>query len=474
MEENRNIFDDHLNDALKGLNGEVNPSDWEMISSALDRMDASEAEFDQTLKETASRFTGNVTEGDWKNVSSAIARKRRRVIAMWWSIAGLLVISGGLWFLSDMNRSNDFETGTIPSQQEQTDLNHAIIPENVAEKQEVVSQDDKNISQFETTDQNVPETPSTPLDILPGDNSTVSTSNRDEAKSLNEIVYAERNTQQIHTLDIKNPLLNVNIGIPEWGGQIVINRSSLGKAPALTFQNPATWEFGVRITPNVGLLRSIANQGQDWKIHKDFFGISEGSENAASGYTFGANVLRYIGPNFYVASGMYYSQKVERVNYDYEINEFVTIDEKAQKLYYTPLPPALRQKVEYDGINTFGFVEMPIKFGTIVSLGPLSNWEVRAEAGLSFMRLINSDGRKPDQTDLSLVELAQNEDLKNSAMGMEVKGGIYYAGVRYFRFGLEPAFAMSVTSLYKETAPTKLRPYNYGFNITANYILFRR
>lgn len=482
MDKKRHIFDDFLNGSLANLQGEVNPGDWDRIASALDQMDASNSAFDESIGRVAAHTEGPVTEEDWKQVESALNRKKRRIVAMWWSIAGLLLLTSGLWFVSIQNNRIAEDKVTLPVEVTGDQNNEASTTSkdivkteegsgvNQAEETPVSSQLPENKELANTIDETPSETETHgPKEIKhPSTRSGETSTKQPDAQSGTP---KPAPTEAIW-LTLKQPYFGTIPVNLEMQGLIAINNAFLkeDKQP-FTSKNP-TWEFGLRATPNLGLLQSVANPELAWRIHKDYFNITQGSEKATNGYTFGFNALRYLNSRFYIASGIYFSQKVERVDYKYTITEYVDVDEPAETIRYYPKPVIQHQRIEYDGINTFNFVEIPVKFGTIVPFGQMKNWEWRAETGVSFMALVSASGKKPDQTFLELYDIAGYDNMKRMAIGMELKGGLYYKGVSHFRFGFEPAFAMTLTSLYNNDAPTKLRPYNYGLNLTANYILF--
>lgn len=470
-------FDKKLSETAGGMEGDVSSSDWNPVEQKLDNIDAANNEFDKKLSETVSGMEGAVSEDDWNAINDRLNRKKRRGGFIWWSAAAVALIVIGLlvWDNVQTNKSidsNEVVGESIADSPAANDLNkdadHLVGRE--TDKSEISGSDDQKV-----------------VDQEPASESPVSKENVAQPESPNRAPIAKGPSVKTPARnDYKEfifsslKLITPFVPLDKWPGEFVI--SGIVKVPNVDpilkkpVTNKGNWEIGIRATPGgLGVLKSTVNPARSGLINHRFFDIAGSSEKATSGYTFGVNVLRYMGDHVYLGSGIYYSQKVERVNYDYVINEHAVIDKSAGAIVgYNPLAPILWTSVQYDGINTFNFAEIPLKFGTLVNVGQSGKWQVRAEAGMSFMTLLSAAGKKPDQTYLTLYNLANYKNLRRIAMGWEVKGGIYYTPGSRFRFGFEPGVGGSVTSLYNNDAPTKLHPYNFGLNLTANYTLFRK
>ena len=439
MSKERHIFDDELQKVLKGLEGSVEPSDWDAIASQLD------------------------------------GRKRR--VAWWWASGAAIItllISAGIF----ITLRNNAPEPTVTENTEQLEPTVKTEPEFSAPEpvvgsdagDEAAAGSESGASQANTsTQQNeIPQsesdevidqssTPDINEDVVIDDEEPVSD---DIADTEDEEIVMDEESSDIDSEDIE-----VVEDEPETGLDDAENDDKkVADIPEIQ-PNPVNvdskWEIGVRFTPSLAAMQSVSDRTFGWRVHKDFFGISDNSESAGLGYNFGIHALRHLPKGFYFSAGVLFSQKVQSVSYDHVIKEFVEVNAFEKTLEYRPKAPVAWEHVQYDGTNTFNFVEIPLKMGKIVSIGNYPNLEFRSEFGVSFMMLTGATGSNIDETYLTLQNL-NDVNLRQTALGSEFKAGVYYTGFGNLRLGIEPGFGIALTSVNEKNAPTNLRPYSYG------------
>ncbi len=226
------------------------------------------------------------------------------------------------------------------------------------------------------------------------------------------------------------------------------------------------WEVFAATTPNFTDKIVGKDQQLGWRVNKDFEKIAELSEKSAAGFQVQLGMQLNIGAHWFVQSGFNYSEKREWVKYNHVLKEFPIVRASEQKLEYAPLNPSQWVQVSHQGNNEYSFLEIPVQVGYRSNLGPKFEWRTRM--GVSYWRLLETNGSKINPTDLLLEDLGTTKNYRNNSLGTAVYSGLYYKLNNQWQVMAEPSASVSLTNLTVNT-PVKTRPYQYGLNIGVQY-----
>ncbi|MGB0849625.1 MAG: hypothetical protein ACPGTP_00130, partial [Bacteroidia bacterium] len=186
---------------------------------------------------------------------------------------------------------------------------------------------------------------------------------------------------------------------------------------------------------------------------------------------FGFNIQHHNKTPFFFGTGIFLTQRSEAVDYNYTITEYPVQNlEKPVIDSYGSLKPNLHEQISYQGSNSYHFVEIPLNLGFKHTIS--RNFESRTQLGISYLALLNVDGKKGDAYDLSLNDL-KDLNLKTQHISTNFKTGMYYHAPRLV-FGVEPMVGLNLSSLTdKSTSPIMVKPYSYGLNISTSIKLIK-
>lgn len=240
-------------------------------------------------------------------------------------------------------------------------------------------------------------------------------------------------------------------------------------ASSSTTQKSNYWEFGVSFTPGLSNKLISENSLLSGLINRNYNEAVANSESSSFANTFGFNV-QYHAKSWFLATGIFRTQRGEKVNYNYQITESV-FETDQKTLDYIPLDPAAYEWVVYSGSNSYHFLEIPLNVGYKMSVS--RNFEVRSQLGVSYMALLNREGKIGSFKTLQLQDI---KDLQFNPhnIAANVKTGVYWTN-SHFALGVEPVFGVNLNTLRSaETSAIKTKPYGYGINITSSIKLFKR
>lgn len=488
MSDHKNIWDEQLRQALEGLEGDVNMSAWDAIEGSLDRSD------------------------------------RRKRFFFYFTVAALLVLVGGLSWHFGFNNDKSNENGIVKEQVEPSSTPNA---QDVDQQETQTDQEAKDASQSKDIIESgvtagnadlFPELnePQTKPDLAPDSKGIAgSTKNKASSKSEGDRTNKTPKTNKVDsekddtkgkqdiadsgekkgdgqgnekTIDPPKPDTKVNTDtsqkglIPDNIPAVVMDTNA--KQPKL--DGPITkipapipsksyaqgWEIGVSV--NSGVVKRLlnANPAEDYKLNPRYLGLQDSSMQSSRGYVVQVNGLYYLKHNFFVSTGISFTQKQENVDYNFTIKNGIFLNRDKREMQLFPLDPIDYVDVKYNNINTYHFAEIPVRIGKIVNLS--DRWELRAEAGVNYMLMLGAKGNSIDETYLSLSDLSKQELLKKHVLGAGLKGGIYFTPNMNWRFGVEPGFESSLFSMYKKESAVKLNSSNTGLYFTANYLLRKK
>lgn len=220
------------------------------------------------------------------------------------------------------------------------------------------------------------------------------------------------------------------------------------------------WEVGYAFTPSISGKYAAENAANAWLINKNYENFVLNNENTAFASSQGIN-LQYHRKNWFVSSGLFVSQRRERIAYDYTITEFPLANQNTKEIQYLPLTPNQYKSIQYSGSNSYHFVEIPLNIGYKHTLSP--KFELRAQTGISVLQLVDRKGSKADLFNLDLKPL-EAIGFNETNIATNVKAGLYY-NTRFVIVGVEPTGSINTTNFANQDSGLKLRPFNYGLNI---------
>lgn len=235
---------------------------------------------------------------------------------------------------------------------------------------------------------------------------------------------------------------------------------------------PKSNKIGIELfasaTPSI-VNKMVRSDGQlGWLVNKDFNSISKKSEFATAGIQANLGVQFNLSPKWFVQTGLGYSEKREWVKYNHTLTEYPTVRESEKTLLYTPLSPQQWENINYEGNNSYKFIEIPLLFGTTIPMNSKWDWKIRG--GIAYWRLIGKTGEKLDPTYLVLNNLASAKNYRNNNIGIQLNSGVYYKLSKNWSLMAEPGASLSLSNL-TEGSPVYTRPYNYGLNLGVQYKL---
>ena len=425
---------------------------------------------DNLLKQ-ASQVPANalVTASDWAAVEKKLKQRKNRIYAMWFFLA--LICAGTVIGLIVTN---------IHSLQ--TNPNNHVVADT---KTEVI--DNAHLSQSPNKENNYDISTTDEIDInkLLEHNKTTEPNETTEAQiSIDEVSrfgLLEESTPTREKTSIKTSadegrleILNLlpisatftqpNLPVPS-KQHIGYSDVSL---PTDKSELQSHWEMGLSFTPGLSNKIASVNNALSYLINPTYNNTVKLGEQAAFSNTFGFNT-QYHRSQWFIASGLFMTQRNERIDYNYKIEISPTYDNDIFNKFL-PVVPGAQESIVYSGSNSYHFIEIPISIGYKQSVSP--TFEIRTQVGLSYMALLNREGKKGNFTTLRLDDL-KNLQFNQHNIAANIKTGLYLNKPR-FVVGVEPLFGININSLRSpETSAIKTTPYGYGVNLTTAVKLFR-
>ena len=425
---------------------------------------------DNLLKQ-ASQVPANasVTASDWAAVEKKLKQRKNRIYAMWFFLA--LICAGTVIGLIVTN---------IHSLQ--TNPNNHVVADT---KTEVIDNAHLSQSPNKENDYDISTTDEIDINKLLEHNKTTEPNEMTEAQiSIDEVSrfgLLEESTPTREKTSIKTSadegrleILNLlpisatftqpNLPVPS-KQHIGYSDVSL---PTDKSELQSHWEMGLSFTPGLSNKIASVNNALSYLINPTYNNTVKLGEQAAFSNTFGFNT-QYHRSQWFIASGLFMTQRNERIDYNYKIEISPTYDNEIFNKFL-PVVPGAQESIVYSGSNSYHFIEIPISIGYKQSVSP--TFEIRTQVGLSYMALLNREGKKGNFTTLRLDDL-KNLQFNQHNIAANIKTGLYLNKPR-FVVGVEPLFGININSLRSpETSAIKTNPYGYGVNLTTAVKLFR-
>jgi hypothetical protein len=439
-----------------------------------------------TLLKKASQVPANalVNDSDWKAVERKLRYRKFRIYAMW---IFLTLISASITLGSLYN----FDTPNDSSLSQNT--NETTIPS------------DNIITNEDNTQNTTVETPITEPTII----NDITTTNTTVQEPNNPVIQPW--TEYIPRLEIQegiddipaietvtgtseniSPLESIQIPRLFASSQLYMGNLVLSDIESLDLRTPASTdkkadktkksgkspnnkghiEVGLAFTPSISSKTISENSALAGLINKEYYNFVGNNEGASFSSSYGINLQYHAPKDFFIATGLFVSQRTESIKYDYVITDYPDLSADQKSITsYPKLQSAAYDTIKHSGSNSYHFIEVPINLGYKTKISP--NFELRSQVGISYLQLLQREGKKGDYTDLSLKDVNQL-DLNTHNVAANMKIGVYYNTSR-FAIGLEPTAGMNINSLSsKSNSAIQTKPYSYGINLTTNFKLIRK
>ena len=422
---------------------------------------------DQLLKR-ASQEPANalVSDSDWLVIEKKLRHRKNRIYAMWFFLA-LVSVSVGLGLLFHNSQpSNPTAITDAPVNKDQDVQN---------EEEPSLEQIHKGLNSTETYQTNLPTKNVTKANVP---HTHYITPPIENTFDLNELKYDIPPIEKPDGISLNKRGLPIVLNNQELNARLV---SDLSLIPLLHNEythteaknkNNGYWEVGFAFTPSLSSKFLSENNLLSGLINKDYYNFVGNSERVAFSNSYGINLQWHNSSKFYVSSGLFIAQRTEMVDYNYTLTEGPIYNaEKTNIDSYFYRLPSDHEQITYKGSNSYHFIEIPINIGFKTPIP--RNFESRIQIGLSYLGLLDASGKKGDYSTLELNDV-KDLHLQTQNIATSIKTGLYYNSSR-FAVGIEPIFGLSLNSLSdKTTSPIKVKPYNYGINISTNFKLIKK
>ena len=448
---------------------------------------------DDLLKASAQQLATDVVDDqDWLSIEKKLRRRKSRIYALRFFLALVLVSSSFiLWqpFHSNPIATQDTLNKNIPSPElsEGTTVDHPVNPSITTENSLDMPESITPAAVEMPNDAPVPlpwvdhaptliQAPETEIPVVSNpteiDEAVRNLANDVLDKSeiaRNDVLLPEveagketpiENQDIVANLDVTNDLDST-----EPSAQKPETTDGSNNPPVRQAFIPYT-EIGVAFTPGWSNKSTAENAAFAGLINRQYYQKVASSESA--GFTNSAGIVahRHLNRFLYVASGLYVSQRSESVNYNYLIDESPNVveDPNGKRIEgYIPRLPSQYEQVNYNGSNSYHFIEIPVNLGYKQNISP--KFELRGQVGVSYLHLLQTSGKKADYTYLQLSDLS-DFSWNQHMLATNVRTGLYF-NINKFVLGAEPSLSVSLNSLSDKNAAIKVKPYHYGFNLVA-------
>mgnify|MGYP000845550635 FL=1 len=441
------------------------------------------------LLKRASQVPANalVNDSDWTVVEKRLKQRKNRIFFMWFFLA-LVSTSVGVGSLLYYNQATPLplvkETTDknidLSNQYQSTETHKDISKSTIADDIDIQSEPKSNLSNISQAKsiQTTPVLPASSLDPI-----IIET--LEDIASPPRVAITPTVVSNLVSISIprnfsfttKNILDPKNFSNLNW--DIIHPTEDLAfvsntKAKSQIKPTPPTkgyWEVGFAFTPSISNKLESENEALAGLINRNYYKFVADGEKSSFSSSLGFNFQYHTNQRWYIASGLFFSQRSESLDYNYIITEFPLITNTKINGYVPILDPENHITVNYQGSNSYHFIEIPLNVGFKQPISP--KFEIRSQVGVSYMALQKRNGKKGNFTTLELKDLTKL-DLNTRNIAANIKSGLYYNTPR-LAIGLEPMFGMNLNSLNNEaTSAIKTKPYSYGINLTTNIKLIKR
>jgi hypothetical protein len=441
------------------------------------------------LLKRASQVPANalVNDSDWTVVEKRLKQRKNRIFFMWFFLA-LVSTSVGVGSLLHYNQATPLplvkETTDknidLSNQYESTKTHKDISKSPIADAIEIQSEPKLNRSNIS------PPKPTQTTPVLQGSSlDPIITESLEDIASPPRVAITPTIVSNLVSMSIprnfsfttENTLDPKNISNLTWD---IIHPTedhtfvSNTKAKSKIKPTPPTkgyWEVGFAFTPSISNKLESENEALAGLINRNYYKFVADGEKSSFSSSLGFNLQYHTTTKWYIASGLFFSQRAESVDYNYTVTDFPNLINNQIVDYIPMFDPDNNIRVLYQGSNSYHFIEIPLNVGFKQPISP--KFEIRSQVGVSYMALQKRNGKKGDYTTLELKDLTEL-DLNTRNIAANIKSGLYYNTPR-LAIGLEPMFGMNLNSLNNEaTSAIKTKPYSYGINLTTNIKLIKR
>jgi hypothetical protein len=439
---------------------------------------------DDLLKKSAADFgTADVGEHDWLSIEKKLGRRKNRIYAMWFFLA-LILVSSSIALITNLNSTNI--PTVVENKEEQTNKQPLeTITDQPIQDNTILQEDGLNESSggnARAIDRASNPTPVHNSTHTPYTEPTQPTPEVEQPISPKEVTnpividqpILEDEVVEVVIEDIVSEVEeenkeNIVIDEPKKEEQKA-NRPNSSNGGNTNNAKIGYWETGFSFTP--GLSNKVTSENSTFAglINRSYYNEVVSGENAAFANSAGLNAQYHLPNGFFVATGLFITQRKEQINYNYTITEWPNGVNDYEIQDYSPLAPVAYVDINHSGSNSYHFIEIPVNMGYKRALK--RNFEIRGQLGLSYLNLFKATGTKADYTFLELKDV-NDFNFDNHNLAASTKVGIYLNKKR-FVIGAEPTFSLNLNSMSATNAAIKLKPYNYGFNISTNYKLMKK
>jgi len=392
---------------------------------------------DELLKKSAStRDYAKVDDNDWLAVEKKLKHRKNRIYAYWFFLA--LVLGTSVTFITQ-NVYHQSDKGIVKVEK----IENPIIIDQTPNKEKELNQPTSGLKSLDIT----PLTKTSPTKI------------RSKQTELNTI-----NTN-INKIDYTK-IPSITIDEINGGSKIKINTptyiSKLEYKPRVIKKNYV--EIGFSFTPSISNKVASENTTLSGLINRNFYNNVLGNEGSSFASSQLLSIQYHLNNRFFISSGIGITQKAESISYNYTITETPWSNNNTIE-YYIPLAAIDHKKIDYVGSNSYHFIEIPLNIGFKTPLSP--NFEIRGQMGASYLKLVQTVGKKASFYDLGLQDL-NDLNLNQNNLSANAKIGLYHKR-RLFTVGVEPIISYNLNSITDNNSAIKLNPYNYGLNLSTQF-----
>ncbi|MFT5480234.1 MAG: hypothetical protein ACI9NN_001201, partial [Bacteroidia bacterium] len=425
---------------------------------------------------------GDFSFDDWSAIASTLdkAQNKRRA-AMWWIIAaGCLLLIGTFFFVGSEKQSIETKATTAEvSPTQESIVNN--IPTTPSKANDGVDQviDQKHAS----TSTNRSSKEDLFVDPLAVVKRIKVASSPKTISAINKLVvrsrpFADRATGILGQYGLVLPQLDhlelLDITLLESGKFLPTPEAT--NSPK-TLSSKGRWELGLSASPSIASKLIRSNKEYAWLLNRRYSDLANTSERRNVSYQLSLDANYFLNDHWYLNTGLTFNQLSEQVSYNFVIDDIPVPNYEQKVLRYGPRQPNQFVSVQYGGNNTYNFIQIPFKLGTMHTIMQ-DRLELRSEFGFQYMNLISAKGEKMGTTILDLVNLADKQlrqtIYKRHNLGAGLNFGLYCPIGDRWNLGGTSYFETALLSQRNSDSPLKDRPYSYGFNINLNYSLLSK
>ena len=418
-----------------------------------------------------------VSDSDWNAVEKKLKNRKNRIFAMWFFLALMLVSGAGLLVSNYSSTENTVvsnkdinEKSADPINLDEQPILNPIsesessvmeLVEKIESKKKVVTEPDYSDYSSETIIEPV-NSNGNPVIADAETNATISPSKRKAKSKVFDDILVSKKSDIVFSLNLLNLPKEFRLKEPR-----TKNKKNITSGP----NQKGHYEVGFGFTPSISSKIESENSALAGLINKNYQDFVANSEKASFANSLGINLQYHTPGRFFISTGLFSTTRTENVDYDYLITSFPNVVNGKIDSYPENPNPLGHIKVDYKGSNSYHFIEIPLNIGYKLPL--YRNFELRSQVGVSYLGLVNRQGKKGDFTYLTLNDL-KDVKLTTRNIAANIKTGLYYNRSR-FVFGVEPMFGMNLNSLTNvESVAHKSKPYSYGLNLTSSIKLSKK